>query len=130
MADAISKINKSCTFLSAIGDDPHGKFLQTLMPHECKTNYIIDQKNSTANCAVIFDKYGDFKLMVGDMDIHASISVDFINKNIELIKNSPVTIIDANLEVSTMEHILEICKKYKRPGMFHIILDLIKNEIT
>lgn len=55
--------------------------------------------------------------MVGDMDIHASISKDFIQKHQKSIQSSPITVFDANLEISTIQCILEICRDNNKPGM-------------
>ena len=45
-----------------------------LLPQSCANGIVIDEEKPTANCAVIFDKPGDCKLVLGDMRIHSSIT--------------------------------------------------------
>lgn len=110
------------------------------LPSHCRDTIECDAEHSTASCAVVFDKYGDVKLHLADMDIHKTITSNMvkyteiqliesnlIENNVEifqvkkyehLIASSPIVVFDANLPIDTMATILDICKKYQKPGEF------------
>uniref|UniRef100_A0A1B0D8T4 Carbohydrate kinase PfkB domain-containing protein n=1 Tax=Phlebotomus papatasi TaxID=29031 RepID=A0A1B0D8T4_PHLPP len=77
LAEGISKLHGRTRFISAVGDDQNGVFIRNLMPKLCITDsLIINSIHPTANCAVVLDSAGDCKVVVGDMQIHSSITPD------------------------------------------------------
>lgn len=80
LAEGISKLHGRTRFISAVGDDQNGVFIRNLMPKLCITDsLIINSIIPTANCAVVLDSAGDCKVVVGDMQIHSSITPDLVS---------------------------------------------------
>uniref|UniRef100_A0A1B0EZQ4 Carbohydrate kinase PfkB domain-containing protein n=1 Tax=Lutzomyia longipalpis TaxID=7200 RepID=A0A1B0EZQ4_LUTLO len=80
LAEAISKLHGAARFISAVGGDQNGAFIRRHLPKICNTDSMItDQTHPTANCAVLLDCDGDCKIIVGDMQIHSSISPDLVS---------------------------------------------------
>ncbi|CAF4883684.1 unnamed protein product [Pieris macdunnoughi] len=101
--------------LTAVGDDADGRFLHNIAP-----GLILDgcftKESSTATYAAIFDKKGECTIGLGDMEVHRHISPELINKHIEILKNTPLIVIDGNIPQNTMEHVLELSQKYQKKG--------------
>ncbi|XP_059621516.1 uncharacterized protein LOC132265075 [Phlebotomus argentipes] len=119
LAEAISKLHGTARFISAVGADQNGAFIRSLMPKICTTDALIaDRAHPTATCAVVLDSAGDCKIVVGDMQIHSSITPDLIKRNEQNIVDSPIIVIDANLTHETMVMLLKLCQKHKKPVFF------------
>lgn len=67
------------SLISAFGRDQNGDFLRKTLPEEATGGSRICVTSPTANCAVILDKHGDCKLVVGDMKIHQKITPDLVS---------------------------------------------------
>ncbi|CAG9575836.1 unnamed protein product [Danaus chrysippus] len=123
IAEALWRMrNGRVRLLTAIGNDEDGNYLHNIAP-----GLILDGKlyNScvinnarTAKYAAVFDGKGECILGLGDMDIHECISIDLVEKHLDMLKKAPLIVLDGNIPISTMEYILKICDQYKKPGMF------------
>lgn len=100
-----------------------------------------DGEHATASCAVVFDKIGESKLHLANMDIHRTITSEMVGwlagcftfhnfiiqtfsqiiKHEALISAAPIVLFDANISVDTMGTILELCEKYDKPGEFGFV---------
>ena len=56
----------------------NGEFIKRLLPKHCAASIFTSGLHPTANCSVIFDKFGDSKLLVGDMSVHSDITPDWV----------------------------------------------------
>jgi sugar/nucleoside kinase (ribokinase family) len=78
IAEGLEKLNGSVSLISAFGRDQNGEFLRkTLSERATKGSKISD--SPTANCAVVLDNVGDWKLCVGDMTIHSEITPEWVS---------------------------------------------------
>ena len=78
IAEGLDKLNGAVSLISAFGRDRNGDFLRKTLPDKATGGSKISDTSHTANCAVILDKNGDFKLCVGDMTIHKEITPDLV----------------------------------------------------
>ena len=88
LAEIIWKLYGDIRLISAIGNDDIGRTLNKLLPSQCTQAVQIDPKKSTSICNVIFDNVGDCKLILGDMEIHKTITSNLVWKTqYELFSN-------------------------------------------
>ncbi|XP_063707866.1 uncharacterized protein LOC134836602 [Culicoides brevitarsis] len=118
LAEGVGKIYGSSTFISAIGDDQNGSHIKSVLEPVCNTEFSTEKDFPTANATVLFNKDGDCKLVTLDMAVHRCITPELIQKNKNLIKNSPLTVFDANLSIETIEEILKLAREFKKPAFF------------
>lgn len=118
LAEGIYKLYGSANLISAVGNDELGKSLLNLIPAPLTTKITQIPNRSTSLCSVIFDKDGDCKIIMGNMEIHACITPELIMKHESILQQTPLIIMDGNLPLSTMETILTIAKQHKKPVFF------------
>ncbi|XP_055845813.1 uncharacterized protein LOC129911856 [Episyrphus balteatus] len=118
LAEGIYKLYGSANFISAIGNDELGASLLNLIPEPLTADIAKVPNKSTSLCSVIFDKCGDCKIVLGNMEIHRSISPELILKNEDILFQTPLIVMDANLPLETMETLLTIANKHKKPVFF------------
>lgn len=123
-------------------ESQHGDYLVNKLPLAFQGTIARHASQPTANCAVVFDKSGDAKLYLANMDIHKEITPAVVSrknikktlidkemywwfrilfflqiiKNETLISKAPLVVFDSNITVDAMGTVLELCKKYNRPG--------------
>lgn len=51
-----------------------------LLPKRCQHAIERDSEHATASCAVVFDKFGDCKLIMANMDIHQTITSEMVRQ--------------------------------------------------
>ncbi|XP_055911932.1 uncharacterized protein LOC129945960 [Eupeodes corollae] len=118
LAEGIYKLYGSAKFISAIGSDELGKSLLNLIPEPLTPGIFQHPSKSTSLCSVIFDKCGDCKLIMGNMEIHGSISPELITKNEHILSRAPLIVMDANLPLPSVEALLTLAQKHKKPVFF------------
>lgn len=118
LAEGIYKLHGSTNFLSIIGNDQLGHSLLNMMPSALQKDIHITDEKDTSLCSVIFDRFGDCKLVLGNMDIHEKLSSELILKHETDISQTPLIVIDANLPVGSIQTILELAQKYEKPVFF------------
>lgn len=79
IAEALSKLGYQPTFVSAVGNDSHGQYLQSLLPSSCSQSVQMLPNSDTAQCIVVLDCNGECKMLLGDMDIHHQITPDMVS---------------------------------------------------
>lgn len=82
IAEGLHKLHGAVSLISAFGSDQNGEFLRKSLPATATGGSHISDTSPTANCAVILDKQGDCKLLVGDMTIHGEITPDLVRVEI------------------------------------------------
>lgn len=82
IAEGLEKLNGAVSLISAFGRDQNGEFLRKTLSDQATLASKISDTSPTANCAIILDKHGDCKLVVGDMTIHRKITPDLVRKKI------------------------------------------------
>uniref|UniRef100_A0A1A9WN01 Carbohydrate kinase PfkB domain-containing protein n=1 Tax=Glossina brevipalpis TaxID=37001 RepID=A0A1A9WN01_9MUSC len=118
IAEAILKLHGQANLISTVGNDHMGESLMRLIPKQLHDGILISQEESTAMCAILFDKGGDCKICMANMQIHGQITPEIITQNENKFKTTPLVIMDGNLSKESMESILQLSLKYKRPVFF------------
>nr|XP_026485162.1 pseudouridine-metabolizing bifunctional protein C1861.05 [Vanessa tameamea] len=118
MAEALWRLRDGrARLLTVIGDDAEGQYIQDIAPGLLLDGCIITNAR-TAIYAAMFDKKGECIMGLGDMDIHNHVTIDLINKHINVLKNAPLVVLDGNLPATTMDYVLKLCTEYKKPVFF------------
>lgn len=81
IAEGLYKLHGGVHLISAIGNDESGNSLNSYLPKTATAGVIRDPNNATSICAVICDKLGDCKLVLGDMKIHGSITPELVSRH-------------------------------------------------
>ncbi|XP_050068890.1 uncharacterized protein LOC126557228 [Anopheles maculipalpis] len=118
IAEGIYKIYGNVNLISAVGNDQNGSYIRKLLPEHCASSIVTLGNCPTASFSVLLDRKGDCRLVVGDMEAHQAITPDWIKSHTNLIQQSPITVIDANISEAAMITVLEECIRYNRPVFF------------
>ncbi|CAG4922745.1 unnamed protein product [Colias eurytheme] len=115
IAEALWRLRNGRTkLLTALGNDADGKYIQSITPglvlEDCTA-----KEARTATYAAMFDKKGECLIGLGDMEIHNHISIDLVNKHLEVLKKAPLIVIDGNIPQDTMDHVLQLCHQHNKP---------------
>lgn len=118
LAEAIYKLYGAVDFVSVIGNDLMGHSLLQLIPESVRSGIIVDKEKPTSMCSILFDRLGNCKMCLANMDIHKSITPTIIAQNEQLIKNTPLIIMDGNLSISAIQEILKLSIRHNKPVLF------------
>lgn len=118
LAEAIYKLHGNASFVSVVGKDHMGQSLLQLIPETVRKCVLIDQQKTTSICSILFDKHGNCKMCLANMEIHKSISPELIQEQENEFKSTPLVVIDVNLRVDTIGKILELSALHKKPVFF------------
>lgn len=79
MFEALTKLDVNARMLSVVGQDYHGDYILSKLPRE-NIHHIKKINNAiTAQCTVVFDKHGECKLLLGNMDIFKQITPELVS---------------------------------------------------
>ncbi|XP_016956865.1 uncharacterized protein LOC108029199 [Drosophila biarmipes] len=118
IAEGIYKLYGDVNLISAVGNDQMGQTLLQLMPRALQRGLILADSHNTSLCSLIFDKFGDCKLILGNMEIHQSITPETLQAHHQLFREAPLIIMDSNISEQAMASILQQAQKYKIPVFF------------
>ncbi|KAH8393859.1 hypothetical protein KR215_003821 [Drosophila sulfurigaster] len=118
IAEGIYKLYGEVNLISAVGNDHFAQMLRQLMPAALQSNLIVDAQHATSLCSVIFDRLGDCKLILGDMDVHDSITTAALKAKSELFSQAPLIVMDSNLSEQAMSSTLQLAQKFQVPVFF------------
>ncbi|XP_036318091.1 pseudouridine-metabolizing bifunctional protein C1861.05 [Rhagoletis pomonella] len=118
IAECIFKLYGATNFISIVGNDQLGRSLLKMIPPQLRPLVRVDEQNGTSLGTLIFDKNGDSKIMLANMEIHQNITPDMIKGQEKLFRSTPIVVIDSNLSMETMECVLELAQKHQRPVFF------------
>ncbi|XP_017075888.2 pseudouridine-metabolizing bifunctional protein C1861.05 [Drosophila eugracilis] len=118
IAEGIYKLYGDVNFISAVGNDQMGQTLLQMMPKALHRGMILEDSHNTSLCSVIFDKFGDCKLILGNMEIHQSITPETLQAHHKLFREAPIIIMDSNISEQAMASILHQAQKNKIPVFF------------
>ncbi|RVE44770.1 hypothetical protein evm_010569 [Chilo suppressalis] len=118
MAEALWRMRGGgVRLLTAIGDDADGQYILDIVPGLLLNGCII-KSGRTASYAAVLDAKGECRLGLGHMDLHNHITIDMVNKHIGILEEAPLVIFDGNMPQDTMQHVLQLCNKMKKPVFF------------
>lgn len=118
IAEGIFKLYGTANFISIVGDDQLGRSLLKMIPKPLRNSVMVDEECATSLCTLLFDKTGDCKIILGNMDIHRKITAEIIQRHEELISSAPIIVIDSNLSFEAMACALRLAQKHRRPVFF------------
>ncbi|XP_060655287.1 uncharacterized protein LOC132790646 [Drosophila nasuta] len=118
IAEGIYKLYGEVNLISAVGNDHFAQMLRQLMPAALQSNLIVDMQHATSLCSVIFDRLGDCKLILGDMDVHDSITTAALKAKSELFSQAPLIVMDSNLSEQAMSSTLQLAQQFQVPVFF------------
>lgn len=106
IAENLCRLNMRCKLMSAIGDDYHGDILMKDFENiGIDSNLILKKKNTTTSSYISFnDKNGEMKNAISDMTILKSLSPDYIEKNLKILTQSKLIVIDTNISQETIDY--------------------------
>ncbi|KAL4705043.1 hypothetical protein ACJJTC_009831 [Scirpophaga incertulas] len=118
MAEALWRLRGGkVRLLTTLGDDADGQHLAGIAPGLILDGSVI-KGGRTATYAAVLDAMGDCRLGLGDMNLHDHISIDLVNKHMEVLRQAPIVVIDGNIPQTTIDHVLQICNEMKKPVFF------------
>ncbi|XP_037301231.1 pseudouridine-metabolizing bifunctional protein C1861.05-like [Manduca sexta] len=118
MAEALWRLQRGRTrLLTAVGDDVHGTYIANIAPGLLLDGCIVNG-GRTPSYAAILDSKGECLLGLGDMELHNHITIDLVNKHIEVLKDAPLVVIDGNPPQETINHVLKLCHELQKPVFF------------
>ncbi|EDV57247.1 pseudouridine-metabolizing bifunctional protein C1861.05 [Drosophila erecta] len=118
IAEGIYKLYGDVNLISAVGNDQMGQTLLQMMPKALKRGLIVADNHNTSLCSLIFDKFGDCKLILGNMEIHQSITAETLQAHHQLFREAPLIIMDSNISEQAMASILQQAQINKIPVFF------------
>ncbi|XP_054728302.1 uncharacterized protein LOC129237523 [Anastrepha obliqua] len=118
IAEGIFKLYGAANFISIVGNDQLGRSLLKMIPVELRRLVRVDEEAATSLLTLLFDKSGDCKIMLGNMEIHENIMPDMILKREQHFRTAPIIVMDSNLSLDSMECVLQLAKKHQRPVFF------------
>ncbi|KAH8412284.1 hypothetical protein KR009_000987 [Drosophila setifemur] len=118
IAEGIYKLYGDVNLISAVGNDQMGQTLLQMMPQALQKGLILEETKATSLCSLIFDKFGDCKLILGNMDIHQSITPETLQAHHEFFREAPLVVMDSNISEKAMESILQLAEKNRIPVFF------------
>lgn len=117
ITENLVRLGINTVFLSCVGNDFQGK----LIIHELEelgldTQYIMKTDTyKTGTYIAILDNKGEMYVALSSMEINNLIDINYINKNINIIKDAYFIIVDNNLEINVINYIISITNKYNIP---------------
>ncbi|EDW13083.1 uncharacterized protein Dmoj_GI21777 [Drosophila mojavensis] len=118
IAEGIYKLYGDVNLISAVGRDQLGQILRQLMPQTLQNGLIVDESHATSLCSVVFDQSGDCKLILGDMEVHNSITPQLLKERSNLFRDAPLIVMDSNISEQAMTCMLELAEHYQVPIFF------------
>ncbi|KAH8409518.1 hypothetical protein KR222_007702 [Zaprionus bogoriensis] len=118
IAEGIYKLHGGVNLISAVGSDRFGDILRQLMPAALQRSLIVDAAQSTSLCSLVFDRTGDCRLILGDMQVHGSITPEALLQRVELFREAPLVVMDSNLSEQAMACTLQLAQRFHVPVFF------------
>lgn len=118
IAEGIYKLHGDVNFISTVGNDHMGQCLLKMMPQGLQRGILVQDNQATSLCSLMFDKFGDCKIILGNMEIHQTITPETLQTHQEFFSEAPIIIMDSNISEPAMTSILQQAEKHKIPVFF------------
>jgi len=132
-AVAISKLGGDVTMFGCVGEDSHGDILiEELKKNDVNIESIKKVKKNTGIATIVVDENADNTIIVVP-GANFEMSIDDIDKNIELIKNADIVLLQLEIPIDVVEYILKKSKEYNKITILNpapaekLSIDIIKN---
>jgi len=111
-AVAIAKLGGDVTMFGCVGEDPHGdRLISGLEENKIDIQHIKKGKKSTGIATIVVDDNADNTIIVVP-GANFELTKKDIDKNIELIKNTDIVLLQLEIPLDVVEYILEKSKEY------------------
>ncbi|XP_063633575.1 uncharacterized protein LOC134804458 [Cydia splendana] len=118
MAEALWRLRGGrARLLTAVGDDADGHYLTQIAPGLLLDGCVL-RGARTPTYAAIMDARGECQLGLGDMALHNHISIELVNRHMDVLEKAPVVVLDGNAPQSTIEYVIQHCSKINKPVFF------------
>ena len=107
--------------ISAVANDMSGRFIldeSKKLGFDTSAISLIDNNHehiSTGSYCAIFNPNGELKLAIGDMKAHDYIRPSLVQKHAEMISNSDLCVLDADIPVETIDFVCAHCEANSIP---------------
>jgi sugar/nucleoside kinase (ribokinase family) len=120
IAECMCRCGTPPFFVSAVGDDDSGRSLGSGLGHigMSLSGVLISPSHSTASYCVMLNSHGELVCGVGDMDIHSTISPDWVERFESRLASAPIVCMDGNIPVETLQYICDVCHRNNVPVWF------------
>ncbi|MGB6129564.1 MAG: ribokinase, partial [Psychrilyobacter sp.] len=132
-AVAISKLGGEVTMFGCVGEDSHGDILiEELKKNGVNIESIKKVKKNTGIATIVVDENADNTIIVVP-GANFETSIDDIDKNIELIKNADIVLLQLEIPIDVVEYILKKSKEHNKITVLNpapaekLSVDIIKN---
>ena len=132
-AVAIAKLGGDVTMFGCVGKDSHGdRLTEELKKNNVNIEYIKKSEQNTGIATIVVDDNANNTIIVVP-GANFEITVDDIDKNIELIKNTDMVLLQLEIPVDVVEYILKKSKEYNKITVLNpapaekLSVDIIKN---
>lgn len=132
-AVAIAKLGGDVSMFGCVGKDSHGEILiEELKKNNVNIDCIKKGERNTGIAAIVVDENADNTIIVVP-GANFEISIDDIDKNIELIKNADIVLLQLEIPIDVVEYILKKSKEYNKITILNpapaekLSIEIIKN---
>lgn len=124
MSEALIKLGvRNTKLITAVSNDMMGKYVleeSARLGFDTSHIRLLDRNEvSTGSYCAIFEPSGELKLAIGDMKAHDKVTPELIEKNLEVIKESEMCVLDACMPTETIEKICSVCNQYSIPVWYN-----------
>lgn len=117
-AVAVARLGSPVQMIGAVGDDGFGKELYMhLMNEKIDVSGIVKTNNSTGIANILLHNHDNRIIVVPGANF--DLNEEIIDANIHLIRESQLVILQLEIPVQTIEHILNICQEHAIPVLFN-----------
>ncbi|XP_061712432.1 pseudouridine-5'-phosphate glycosidase [Cydia pomonella] len=115
MAEALWRLRGGrARLLTAVGDDADGHYLTRIAPGLLLDGCMV-RGARTPTYAAIMDARGECQLGLGDMALHNHISIELVNRHMDVLEKAPVVVLDGNAPQSTIKYVIQHCSEINKP---------------
>ncbi|UUV19049.1 ribokinase [Fusobacteria bacterium ZRK30] len=132
-AVAISKLGGDVTMFGCVGKDSHGDILiEELKKNDVNIDCVKKVEKNTGIATIVVDENADNTIIVVP-GANFEIGTDDIDKNIELIKDADIVLLQLEIPIDVVEYILKKSKEYNKITILNpapaenLSVDIIKN---
>ncbi|XP_013384651.1 pseudouridine-metabolizing bifunctional protein C1861.05-like [Lingula anatina] len=118
LADGLARLGSNPFFISAIGTDGHAESMLNYCSHMDCSGIAQHETYSTATYCAILRHSGELMYGVGDMEIHSTITPEYIARYEAKLCQAPIVLIDGNIPESSMEYVCNVCDRNQVPVWF------------
>lgn len=108
IGENLSRLGVDTRFITVLGNDIYGKLMieEGMKIGLDMSESLILQDKKTSNYIAILDEMGDMNLAISSMDIFEEMNISFIQQKKELIENSTLCIVDTNIPIEVLKHMV------------------------